>query len=295
MSNEELPLSAEVASAYLDGELDATERAAASADPEVMAEVESFARVRAALGEIDPVVASTKTAAIAAALAEFDAIHAAPSSPIASPTAGEATDVAAATNVVSLQSRRMRSYRVLSRVAAVVVVGAVVVTALNASRSDDKDSASSATEVPAAAELPLTKAAGATEAATEAEAAPAATDAPAATMAAAADAGAAADSAAAEIPVIDTVEALQQFAAGVESAPTTTVSSQPLNAESPPQYGNPAPGGYAPASCLDSDQVVLGSIVFQGTPAFAVRDSETGDLQAVDVGDCHVLVAVEVP
>jgi hypothetical protein len=288
MSNEELPLSAEMASAYLDGELDATERAAAVADPEVMAEVESFARVRAVLGEIDPAVASTKTAAIAAALAEFDAIHTAPSSP----TAPEAVHAAAATNVVSLQSRRVRTYRVLSRVAAVVVVGAVVVTALNASRGDDNnDSATSATEIPAAtpSEQPQTKAAGAVEAAT------AATDAPAGTMAAASDAGAAADSAAAAVPVIDTTEALEQFAADVESAPTTTVSSQPLSAEAPPQYGNPAPVGEAPVACLSPAQVVLGSILFQGTPAFAVRDTATGDLQAVDAGDCHVLVAVEGP
>jgi hypothetical protein len=286
MSNEELPLSAEVASAYLDGELDATERAAAAADPDVMAQVESFARVRATLGEIDPVVASTKTAAIAAALAEFDAIHATPPSPIARQDA----DVAAASNVVSLLSRRIRTYRVLSRVAAVVVVGAVVATAINASRGDDTDTASSVTEV-LAAELPATKAAGAIEAAT------AETAAPAATLAASADAGAAADSAAQAIPAIDTAEALREFAAEVESARTTTVSSEPVDTEAPPQYGNPAPapGGYAPVTCLSSEQVVLGSILFQGTPAFAVRDTATGDLQAVDAGDCRVLLAVEGP
>jgi hypothetical protein len=286
MSNEELPLSAELASAYLDGELDVTERAAASADPAVMAQVESFARVRTALGEIDSVVASTKTAAIAAALAEFDAIHATPSR-VTAPAA------ATATNVVSLQSRRVRAYRVLSKAAAVVVVGAVVVTAVNASRGGDKDSATSARDVPVTAELPQTKAAGAIEAATEA--APAATEAPAATTAAASDAGAAADSAAAEIPVIDTIEALQEFAAGVERTAAPTVSSQPLSAEAPPPDGSPSPGGYAPASCISSDQVVLGSILFQGTPAFAVRDAATGDLQAVDAGDCRVLLAVEGP
>jgi SWI/SNF-related matrix-associated actin-dependent regulator 1 of chromatin subfamily A len=285
MSNDELPLSAEVASAYLDGELDATERAAASADPDVMADVESFTRVRAALGEIDPVVASTKTAAIAAALAEFDAIHA-------------AAEVAA-TNVVSLQSRRMRSYRVLSGVAAVLVVGAVVVTALNASGGDEKDSASSATEIPAAspAELPSIKIAGPTEAATAATDAPAATAAPAATVAGSSDRGVAADSGAAAVPVIDTTEALKEFAASVESASTTTVSSEPLDAEAPPPYGNPAPaaGGYAPAACIRSDQVVLGSILFQGSPAFAVRDTASGALQAVDAADCRVLIEVEGP
>jgi hypothetical protein len=294
MSNEELPLSAEVASAYLDGELDATERAAASADPAVMAEVESFARVRAALGEVDPVVASTKTAAIAAALAEFDAIHAIPESPMTPALAPEGTHVAAAaTNVVSLQSRRMRAYRVLAGVAAAAVVGVVAVAALNTNGGSDREVSSSATEIQAAtpSELPSTKAAGAIEAATEA------TEAPAATMAAAAedDSGVAADSAAAAVPVIETKQELQEFAAGVESSRTSTESSQPLSAEAPPQYGSPSPGGYAPPSCLSSDQVVLGPILFQGADAVAVRDTATGALQAVDAVDCHVLIAVEGP
>jgi hypothetical protein len=285
MSNDERPLNAEMASAYLDGELDATERAAAEADPAVMAEVDSFARVRATLGQIEPVVASTKTAAIAAALAEFDAIHATPANPIAAAMSRDDAHVAAGTNVVSLQSRRIRTYRVLSRVAAVVVVGAVVVTAINASRGDDTETASLATEIPA--ELPQTKAAGAIEAATEATAAPAATE-------AAASAAGAADSAAAAVPVIETATALREFAAGVESAPTTTVS-QPLSDEASPPYANPAPGSYAPVTCLSSEQVLLGSILFQGTPAFAVRDTATGDLQAVDAGDCHVLLTVVGP
>ena len=58
MNDEELPINDELASAYLDDELDATERAAASANPEVMATVESFARVRSALSEIEPVAGS---------------------------------------------------------------------------------------------------------------------------------------------------------------------------------------------------------------------------------------------
>jgi hypothetical protein len=100
-------------------------------------------------------------------------------------------------------------------------------------------------------------------------------------MPAPSDRGVAADSGAAAMPVIDTPAALKEFAAGVEA---------------PPQYGNPAPaGGSAPAACLSSDQVVLGSISYQGTPAFAVRDTATGELQAVDAGDCRVLVAVEGP
>ena len=64
MNDEELPINDELASAYLDDELDPAERAAASADPEVMAMVESFARVRSALGDVGPVDGSARDAAI---------------------------------------------------------------------------------------------------------------------------------------------------------------------------------------------------------------------------------------
>ena len=52
MNDEELPINAELASAYLDNELDPAERASVSADPHVMSMVDSFSRVRAILGDI---------------------------------------------------------------------------------------------------------------------------------------------------------------------------------------------------------------------------------------------------
>ena len=54
MNDEELPINAELASAYLDDELDAAERATAAADPDTMALVDSFAPGSRRLGEVEP-------------------------------------------------------------------------------------------------------------------------------------------------------------------------------------------------------------------------------------------------
>ena len=74
MNNDELPMRAELASAYLDGELDAAERAAAAADPEAMAMADSFA---AGPCRAWPTSRRSPTTSdrlrSAAALAEFDA------------------------------------------------------------------------------------------------------------------------------------------------------------------------------------------------------------------------------
>ena len=282
MSDEELPLSAELASAYLDGELDATERAAAAADPDVMQAVASIARVRAALGEVAPVVASTKTAAIAAALAEFDALHAT-AEPVVAP-------VAVAT-VISMQARRQRAYRALTRVAAVLVVGVVVVTALKAlGGGESKDSATSATAFqPAATEAPQLKIAADT-------ASPAAaTEAAAGTVAAGANS--AAGSTTADVPEVDSDEALKQYAASFEAqaAAPTAAATETSVAAAATAAPAPAAGGFASIACLSSDQTLLGSIIFQGTPAYAVHDAASGTVQAIDQTDCRVLREVDAP
>ena len=72
MNDDEVSVRAEAASAYLDGELDAAERASVAADPEAMALVETFTQLRNTLGELDPVADDVRAAAISAALAEFD-------------------------------------------------------------------------------------------------------------------------------------------------------------------------------------------------------------------------------
>ena len=262
MNDEELPINAELASAYLDDELDAAERAAVSSDPDVMSMVDSFSRVRAMLGEAEDVDAGTRTAAIAAALAEFDARD----------VPSLATPILAPVAIMSQQRRRMRAYRVLTSVAATLFVGVVAVVALNATRGNDSKSSSASEGTIAAATasdaaVPQLKAAADTAAAS----ADAST-----TVAAASAGGATVESASAAGPEIDTRDALKEYAAELR-----TGQAAPAPAATP-----------SSPSCLTSDQIVLGPIVFQGKAAYAVRKQSTGVVQAVDANDCQVLADV---
>jgi|GEM_PF-2783814 len=280
MNDEELPINDELASAYLDDELDPTERAAASADPQVMARVESFARVRSALGEVERVVGSAKDDALAAALAEFDVLRVATTA--ASPVA----------KVTSMQSRR-RAYRALTSVAAAGAILAIGVAAINAGRGSDSKSSS-------AVERTAADSAG--------TAAPSVADAPKAATALGAPAGTAAPSAAETVaaasqtedataggtmaapPPIDTTDALIQYAARVEgvAAPSPQTPTTTLPADN--SFGS------APVECLTSHQVLLGGpITVNGTFAYAVRDQDNGALQAIDAIDCRVLLEVPGP
>ena len=282
MNDEELPINDELASAYLDDELDPTERATAAADPEVMATVESFARVRSALGEVGPVAGSAKNAAMAAALAEFDTRQIA------------AADTAPVATVTSLQSRR-RIYRALTSVAAAVAILAIGVAAINGGRGDDSKTSSAvernaaaaaATIAPSAADTPALKVATDSGAAAG-TAAPSAAN----TVAAASVAGStAADATAAPPTPINTKAALVAYAARVEGlasptpqSPTTTVQAQ-------------GPFEATPVPCLTSHQVVIGGpITVNGTFSFAVRDTSNGALQAIDPSNCKVLLEAPRP
>ncbi|MEY2582827.1 MAG: hypothetical protein QOE09_2676 [Ilumatobacteraceae bacterium] len=262
MTDEDLPLNAELASAYLDDELDPGQRALAQDDPDVMSTVDSFSRVRALLSQPPAVDAGARSDAIAAALAEFDATQ-----PVSSATA-PATGPASAT-ITSLQSRRMRTYRVLTRVAAALVIGVVGIAALNASRGNDSKSSSASDSTASADGTPQLKVA-----------APAPNAADSATAAAGASP---IESASAAGPEIDSREALTQYIAQLEgpsTAPGTVAAASGQTA---------AAGRY---SCLTPEQTVLAQIVFQGTPALAVRNQSSGALQAVATGDCRVLVHV---
>jgi negative regulator of sigma E activity len=277
MNDDDLPINAELASAYLDGELDATERAAAAGDPEVMAIVDSFTRVRAALGEAEPVVESSRTAAIAAALAEFDSIHA-----TVSPSPMPAATTA---RIISMQSRRMRTYRVLTGVAAALVVGVVAVAALNS--TDTSDQASTAIERSAAP--------AATEAPAEAAVPKAADSDDTGLVPAAGDVFS--ETTASEVPAIDNSQELTEYASGLELAASTAAPADAATTDAPVGAAADAAAGSAdaPPACIRPDQVVLGAIVFQGDSAFAVRDDTTGALQAIDAVNCRLLVEVPAP
>jgi hypothetical protein len=292
MNNDELPMRAETASAYVDRELDAAERSAADADPETMAMADSFVRIRAALADIAPVADVIRSAAIAAALAEFDARDAA--------TPAAAVAVAP---VTALKARRVRTYRVLTGVAAALVVGVVAVAALN-SPGDD-------TETFSATEVSVPGDAAATESAEQPTLKVADTGAAAETAAGQPAAGSAADSAAAIVPAVDSQEALEQYAdnsevGGSSSAapPATTtaaaavaVTAAPAATEAAPVLpaAAPAVASYQTPSCLPPNDTVLGAITVRGTPALAVRDASTGVVQAIDATDCTVYFSVDGP
>ncbi len=277
MNEEELPINAELASAYLDGELETAERASASGDPEVMALVDSYTRVRAVLAHVEPVADSTRTAAMAAALAEFDARQAAP----------DLAPAAAAANVTLLSSRRMRAYRVLTGVAAAAIVGVVAVAALNSANSD-VDNGSSAIEASAGTEaLPDLKVA-----------APAAA-APADTAIAADSAAGSAETPAFEsttvaLPEIETADALRDYAAAVEDRTLAAPANQ-SDVTAAPSDAAADDAATPNPSCLASDQSIIGSIMFQDKLAYAVRETSTGALRAIDASDCRVLIEVETP
>jgi hypothetical protein len=97
------------------------------------------------------------------------------------------------------------------------------------------------------------------------------------------------------VPAIDTPEALRQYAESIDSARTTAAASPPAATDSAPQLADATAAGSASASCLTSDQVVLGSVVSLGRSAIAVHDTATGVLQTIDAADCQVLVESPTP
>lgn len=267
MNDDELPPRAEMASAYLDGELDTAERASVSADADAMAMVEAFAQVRSALGRLDPANDDIKASAISAALAQFDAVQL------------STTRIPAnvASTVTTLHRRRVRAYRVLTGLAAAAVVLVVAIAALNASKGSDIKSSASATEPPAAADTqtgaPVLKAASA----------PAGTAVPGPTEAAP------------FVPAVNNSNDLARYAASLArdaAAPAAT------SAAASGAYGGATPAASTPglatevppATCLSPSDAVLGPISVLGTPAFAVRDTATGAVRAIAASNCQVLI-----
>ena len=141
MNDEELPINDELASAYLDDELDAAERATASADPEVMATVESFARVRVG-AQRDRACRRQRQERRAGRRARRVRRRR---------TAG--TAAAPVATVTSLQSRR-RVYRAFTGVAAAVAILAIGVAAINGGRGSGDNKRRSAVHVESAPAAP---------------------------------------------------------------------------------------------------------------------------------------------
>jgi hypothetical protein len=257
MTDEELPDRAELASAYLDGDLSADERARADADPATMALVDSYRSLHTTLADVPPASMSDRAAALAAGLSEYDAL----------------APMRRLTPLSELEPRSHHRNRwVLGAAASIVVLIAVIAIAASGGSSNNNRTASEPR--PAATTLPAsgsTKAAGASTANTE-SAAPA-TAAPAGGGGSAVDKG---------TPTpINSPAALRQFA---ESTPAFAVTADSTAAATAAPTAAPA--------CLPAGDTSLGYITFLNIPAFAVLDGKTGAIKALAEADCRQLISV---
>ena len=113
----------ELASAYLDGDVTVVERAHVEAAPKLLALVASMREVKSVVAAVPMASDAVREMAIAAGLAQFDAIESGSNLAVSLP--------------VSLNSRRRWPTRVMSAAAAVVLLGVVGISVLQ-NRSEDK-------------------------------------------------------------------------------------------------------------------------------------------------------------
>lgn len=245
-----------LASAFVDGVLTADEQAEVQGSAATQALARSFQQVRDSLAATREVVVDTtvRDTAIAAALAEFDALQAAEA---AAPPAA-----AAVAPVIDLSSRRRWPSRVLTAAAAVALLGVAGVAAFG--NSDDAGTADDArmldAEVMAGDGAPSTI-------------------------------GAINGAASFAVPIDDPQQllTLPMPEASTTAVPTADTADEQSGDESAGGGDAKLPG--AARQCLTGNQVFLADIVFQGTPAIAVRDTVTGVTQAIDE-QCNVLAEV---
>ena len=276
MSDDSLPRDHETASAYLDGELEQDQRALAEASPTTMGLVEAFAVVHDRLTDLPPATDTARDQAIAAALAEFDALHA----PMVA--AAMATPPPAA---IPLFKRT--GFRIVSAAAAVLLVGAVGIAALNSGGQDDD---SSSADVPSA-DRALDTSAGAPMEEADDAAGGGAPDVMSASTTIGTITGPA--QAARQVSSEDGLLALADELAltptdGGETAADTMAPAETTGGAS--EYD--APGTMTTrvaATCdLSPTQVYVTDIIWIDTPAALVIDTDSGDVLAMGA-DCTVL------
>ncbi len=267
MNDDELSSSHELASGYLDGQLDSDERAQVEASPELVEMVESFRLVRAQLADVAPAPAHARDAALAAALAEFEQRGQPPR---------------AAAPVVPLASRRRWPAAIMSAAAAVVLLGVAGIAVLGPSSDDEMSSADTSgkerlSEV--ATQDPSVESAD--------------SGAPASTIGSVFSAGDVAY-------VIDRPEQLLTLAPAVDGDDTgggTAASSTAPSGASPDTTAAGETAVAQPLSsrpglaCLTADQIYLADILYQDQYAIAARDTVTGETVAI-ADDCSILATV---
>ncbi|MDO8361586.1 MAG: hypothetical protein Q7V88_01700 [Actinomycetota bacterium] len=270
----------ELASAYLDGDLAEVERAQVHASPELTELVASFRTLRSGVADVAPPAASQRDAAIAAALAEFDTLQAAPGADDATATGQATTHIAP---VLSLAARRKRMYTFISAAAAVLLVGVVGMSVLKNAGSGDDESAAVTSSKDFSAE---SNSAGAPAEVTG--------DRVASTIGSiggdqvvtvALQIDDPAGLAALPLPAADADGGTQEATAdsmSVEPGASDTLGTTETMLAPTASYFRPA------MACLGPNQVFLADIIYQGTLAIAVRDTVTGVTTAID-DNCTVL------
>ncbi len=271
MNDDDLDPLHQLASAYLDDEITLADRVRVEASPELVGLVESFRQIRAGLGDVPAPPATTREAAFAAALLEFDRMSLGAAASMGSGSA--------AAPMVSLAERRRWPIAVLSVAAALLLAGVVGIVALDG-RGDDKSS--SATDAFDQQMAP-----------SDAEAAEAADSAtPMSTIGSITGGGAQVSM------VIDTPEQLLALQppsnVAFDQSPQATAAATGDSTVADEGESKRAASTFSssPAiSCLAAQQMFLADIRYRGVLGIAARDTGTGVTQAI-AEDCTVLVSV---
>ena len=292
----------ELASAYVDGDVDATQRAQVEASPQLMGLVASLQQVRTEVADVPPIDLLARQRAVAAALAEFDLVRATPVPNIAAPP-----------RVVPFPTRNRWS-RVLTAAAAVLLIGVIGIAAVNGMQGTDSKSSSGAPTGALAPQSHADSASGTVAAGGTTTAAAAAgtdtgkssTEATIGTIGAPASARVEVDTPAQLLSVSDqyAVTGTGTGTAGAGTEPSTSIASAVVSTTVPPKYpaGTDNAGSQVdpPVSAasrsdrpslpcsLNSHQEVIALITFKGVDAAAVLDTSTGEISAIDA-QCHVL------
>ena len=275
MTDQPISPEAELASAALDGELTAVERAQLATSPELTADLATFTELRAELAAV-PVTAHVREQAIAAALGIFDELAGVRNPDIAA----AALPTAPVVPIGSLLTRRQRQYRWLTGVAAAGLVVVVAAGLIN-QRGDD-------------AKLSSINADAATEAQTKiGGAAPTADSSPQYSIAAS-ETGLGGIYAPAEVsawalaPGFDTTDQLvayaksSSFGVGFEPRPVATAARvSSMLAECPQQ-----------ATILNKPDTLVAPIVFRGLQLVAIFDQAASELLLVDPSTCSVVANI---
>ena len=273
MNDDDLDPLHQLASAYLDDDITSADRVRVEASPELVGLVESFRQIRAGLGDVPAPPATTREAAFAAALREFDGLSLGAAASMGSDSADAP--------VVSLAERRRWPVAVLTVAAAVLLVGVVGIAALNG-RGGGDDKSSSATDAFTQQMAP-----------SDAEAAEAADSAaPMSTIGSITSGGA-------QVSMrIDTPEqllALQAPSAVAPDLPPEATGAATADSTAADQGDSKRAASNlssSPAiSCLAPQQIFLSDIQYRGVFGIAARDTGTGVTQAI-AEDCTVLASV---